>query len=89
MQIPFVEGIVTAADLRATAQTIAELAEVRHAGARDHEPGRAGITGPGPVASLGGVGKVPSRSDVLGLLETQLRVAAASAATAAALPPVT
>ncbi len=37
----------------------------------DHEPGLAGITGPGPVASLGGKGQVPSRQDVLALLEQQ------------------
>ena len=38
----------------------------------DHEPGLAGITGPGRVASIGGKGQVPSRADVLALLETQL-----------------
>jgi heptosyltransferase-1 len=38
----------------------------------DHEPGLAGITGPGRVASIGGKGQVPSRQDVLALLETQL-----------------
>lgn len=38
----------------------------------DHEPGLAGITGPGPVASIGGKGQVPSRADVMALLETQL-----------------
>ncbi len=38
----------------------------------DHEPGLAGITGPGRVASIGGKGRVPSRNDVLALLETQL-----------------
>lgn len=38
----------------------------------DHEPGLAGITGPGPVASIGGKGQVPSRQDVLALLERQL-----------------
>jgi len=38
----------------------------------DHEPGLAGITGPGRVASIGGKGKVPSRADVLALLERQL-----------------
>ncbi len=38
----------------------------------DHEPGQAGITGPGRVASIGGKGKVPSRNDVLALLEQQL-----------------
>lgn len=39
----------------------------------DHEPGLAGITGPGRVASIGGKGQVPSRNDVLTLLEQQLR----------------
>lgn len=38
----------------------------------DHEPGLAGITGPGPVASIGGKGQVPSRVDVMALLEVQL-----------------
>ncbi len=39
----------------------------------DHEPGLAGITGPGAVASIGGKGKVPSREAVLALLAQQLR----------------
>jgi heptosyltransferase I len=39
----------------------------------DHEPGLAGLTGPGPVASLGGRGKVPSKNEVLALLEAQLQ----------------
>jgi heptosyltransferase-1 len=39
----------------------------------DHDPGLAGITGPGRVASIGGKGQVPSRQDVLSLLETQFR----------------
>ena len=39
----------------------------------DHEPGLAGITGPGRVASIGGKWQVPSRNDVLTLLEQQLR----------------
>ena len=38
----------------------------------DHEPGLAGITGPGRVASIGGRGQVPSRADVLALLDAQL-----------------
>lgn len=41
----------------------------------DHEPGLAGITGPGPVASIGGKGVVPSRADVLALLERQIAAA--------------
>ena len=38
----------------------------------DHEPGLAGITGPGAVASIGGKGQVPSREAVLDLLARQL-----------------
>lgn len=38
----------------------------------DHEPGLAGITGPGRVASIGGRNQVPSRQDVLDLLDTQM-----------------
>jgi heptosyltransferase-1 len=38
----------------------------------DHEPGLAGITGAGRVASIGGKGQVPSRQDVLALFEKQL-----------------
>jgi heptosyltransferase-1 len=34
----------------------------------DHEPGLAGITGPGRVASIGGKGQVPQREAVLALL---------------------
>jgi heptosyltransferase-1 len=41
----------------------------------DHEPGLAGITGPGRVASIGGRGQVPSRSEVLALFEKQLAAA--------------
>ena len=39
----------------------------------DHEPGLAGITGPGPVASLGGKGQVPSIDAVLAQLERHLQ----------------
>lgn len=39
----------------------------------DHEPGLAGITGPGRVASIGGKWQVPARNDVLALLDQQLR----------------
>ncbi|HET9644066.1 MAG TPA: lipopolysaccharide heptosyltransferase I [Burkholderiaceae bacterium] len=42
----------------------------------DHDPGMAGITGSGPVASIGGRGVVPSLADVLGLID---RVAAGAA----------
>ncbi|MDP2005264.1 MAG: lipopolysaccharide heptosyltransferase I [Rubrivivax sp.] len=38
----------------------------------DHEPGLAGITGPGRVASIGGKAQVPGRNEVLALLEQQL-----------------
>ncbi len=38
----------------------------------DHEPGLAGITGPGLVASIGGRAQVPSRAEVLALFERQL-----------------
>jgi heptosyltransferase I len=38
----------------------------------DHEPGLAGITGPGRVASIGGPGQVPAKTEVLALLEQQL-----------------
>jgi heptosyltransferase I len=38
----------------------------------DHEPGLAGITGPGPVASFGGKGQVPPLDAVLEQLERHL-----------------
>ncbi|OYV01555.1 MAG: lipopolysaccharide heptosyltransferase I [Burkholderiales bacterium PBB5] len=38
----------------------------------DHEPGLAGITGPGRVASLGGKGQVPTLADVMAQLEQHL-----------------
>lgn len=38
----------------------------------DHEPGLAGITGPGPVHSVGGKGQVPRLNDVMALVEQQL-----------------
>ena len=38
----------------------------------DHEPGLAAITGPGRVASIGGKGVVPTRNEVLALLEKQI-----------------
>jgi heptosyltransferase I len=37
----------------------------------DHEPGLAGVTGPGSVFSLGGKGQVPKLAEVLALLEQQ------------------
>lgn len=39
----------------------------------DYDPGLAGLTGTGWVASIGGKGKVPARNDVLALLESQLQ----------------
>lgn len=41
----------------------------------DHEPGLAGITGPGPVASIGGKGQVPSLDSVLALMAAQAAAA--------------
>lgn len=38
----------------------------------DHEPGLAGIIGSGPVASVGGKGQVPSKGEVMALLDQQL-----------------
>jgi heptosyltransferase-1 len=40
----------------------------------DHDPGLAGITGPGAVASLGGKGQVPSLEAVLAQLERHLAI---------------
>ncbi len=37
----------------------------------DHEPGLAGITGAGPVSSIGGKGQVPTREAVLALVRRQ------------------
>jgi len=39
----------------------------------DHDPGLAGISGPGRVASIGGKGVVPSRNEVLAMLEKQIQ----------------
>jgi heptosyltransferase-1 len=41
----------------------------------DHAPGLAGITGPGPVASLGGPGQLPALAAVMAALDTQLALA--------------
>jgi heptosyltransferase-1 len=38
----------------------------------DHDPGLAGLTGPGRVLSIGGNRQVPSRNEVMTLLEQQL-----------------
>ena len=37
----------------------------------DHDPGLAGLIGPGPVISVGGRGQVPGRQEVTGLFERQ------------------
>ena len=37
----------------------------------DHDPGLAGVTGPGSVFSLGGIDQVPKLADVLALLDQQ------------------
>ena len=52
----------------------------------DHDPGLAGITGAGPVASLGGVGQVPKLADVMALLDAQV---IAGGGTAVSEPPRT
>jgi len=41
----------------------------------DHQPGLAGITGPGPVASLGGPGQMPTLDAVMAALDGQLALA--------------
>lgn len=41
----------------------------------DHDPGRAGIVGPGGVASVGGMGQVPSLAEVMALVERQASAA--------------
>jgi heptosyltransferase-1 len=52
----------------------------------DHEPGLAGVSGPGPVTSLGGVGQRPTRAAVLQAFEAQ-RLAAGEGVPLAAPPP--
>jgi len=44
----------------------------------DHDPGQAGITGSGPVASIGGKGIVPARAAVMQLLQAQLAAQSSS-----------
>jgi len=46
----------------------------------DHEPGLAGITGAGPVASIGGKGQVPTKNEVMALIEAQLGTRSAAVA---------
>jgi heptosyltransferase-1 len=41
----------------------------------DHDPGLAGLAGPGPLASIGGRGQVPSKGDVLALLAEHMKAA--------------
>ena len=38
----------------------------------DHDPGLAGITGSGPVASIGGKSQVPGKKEVLALINSQM-----------------
>ena len=47
----------------------------------DHEPGLAGITGPGRVASIGSKGILPTRNEVMALLEQQIAGAASPQST--------
>ena len=47
----------------------------------DHDPGLAGITGPGRVASIGGKGILPTRNEVMALLEQQIAGAASPQST--------
>jgi heptosyltransferase I len=46
----------------------------------DHEPGLAGITGSGPVASIGGKGQMPGKAEVMALLDRQMGAMAPSPA---------
>lgn len=79
---PFLSVVDTAAVLGQARQIVGLDTGFAHLGAAlgrptigiycDHEPGLAGITGPGPVASLGGKGQVPSLGAVLALLERHL-----------------
>ena len=82
---PFLSVAATAALLGQARQIVGLDTGFSHLGAAfgaptigiycDHEPGLAGITGPGPVASLGGPGQVPTLADVLAALDRQLALA--------------
>ena len=79
---PFLTVAATAALLGRAQQIVGLDTGFSHLGAAfgvptlgiycDHAPGLAGITGPGPVASLGGKGQVPALDAVLGALNRQL-----------------
>ena len=79
---PFLTVAATAALLGRAQQIVGLDTGFSHLGAAfgvptvgiycDHAPGLAGITGPGPVASLGGKGRVPELDAVLGALNRQL-----------------
>jgi heptosyltransferase I len=80
---PFLSVAETAAVLGQARQVVGLDTGFSHLGAAfgaptigiycDHEPGLAGITGPGRVASLGGKGQVPTRDAVLAQLEQHLK----------------
>ncbi len=80
---PFLSVADTAAVLGQARQIIGLDTGFSHLGAAfgaptigiycDHEPGLAGITGPGRVASFGGKGQVPSLDEVMAQLEAHLR----------------
>ncbi len=80
---PFLSVADTAAVLGQARQVIGLDTGFSHLGAAfgaptigiycDHEPGLAGITGPGRVASFGGKGQVPTLDEVMAQLETHLR----------------
>ncbi|MBL8353145.1 MAG: lipopolysaccharide heptosyltransferase I [Burkholderiaceae bacterium] len=79
---PFLSVADTAALLGAARQIVGLDTGFSHLGAAfgaptigiycDHEPGLAGITGPGRVASLGGKGQVPALAAVMAQLEQHL-----------------
>ena len=79
---PFLSVADTAALLGAARQIVGLDTGFSHLGAAfgaptlgvycDHEPGLAGITGPGRVASLGGKGQVPTLAAVMAQLERHL-----------------
>lgn len=79
---PFLSVADTAAVLGAARQIVGLDTGFSHLGAAfgaptigiycDHEPGLAGITGPGRVASLGGKGQVPALEAVMAQLERHL-----------------
>ena len=79
---PFLSVADTGAVLGAAQQIVGLDTGFSHLGAAwgrptigiycDHEPGLAGITGPGRVASLGGKGEVPTLADVMAQLDLHL-----------------